>query len=175
MQWLSRAQKCESPNFDDRPANTKVDMLVIHSISLPPAEYGNDYVEQFFQNQLNPGDHAYFQEIAGLKVSSHFYIKRGGLVIQFVPLAKRAWHAGASRWQGQDQCNDFSIGIEMQGCDEQAFAELQYLSLIDLTKEIQSHFPDITKERIVGHSDIAPGRKTDPGPNFDWQRLLGNL
>jgi len=175
LEWLSRAKKCESPNFDDRPENTQVDMLVIHSISLPPAEYGNDYVEQLFQNSLDPGEHKYFEEISDLKVSAHFFIKRDGQIIQFVSLDKRAWHAGVSSWQGQEKCNDFSIGIELEGCDEEEYTDFQYSSLTDLTKQIQSHFPKIAKERIVGHSDIAPGRKTDPGPRFDWERFLGAL
>lgn len=175
MSWLSCANRIESPNCDDRPEGQVVDLLVIHSISLPPGQYGVDYVEQFFQNCLNPNDHEYFQEIKDLKVSSHLYIRRDGRVVQFVPFDKRAWHAGASVWQGRDRCNDYSIGIELEGCDDDEFTESQYNSLIKITKEIQAQFPEITDNRIVGHSDIAPDRKTDPGPCFNWDRYLNNL
>ncbi len=175
MQWLENVEIVESPNCEERPPGSEVDLLVIHNISLPPGIYGGEYVEQLFQNCLDPGEHPYFAEIADNPVSSHLYIKRTGRVIQFVPLANRAWHAGASEWKGRENCNDFSIGIELEGCDDQEFTDDQYEALVTLTKDIQSIYPAITKERIVGHSDIAPGRKTDPGPCFDWQRFLAEI
>ncbi len=175
MQWLENVEIVESPNCEERPPGSEVDLLVIHNISLPPGIYGGEYVEQLFQNCLDPGEHPYFAEIADNPVSSHLYIKRTGRVIQFVPLANRAWHAGASEWKGRENCNDFSIGIELEGCDDQEFTGDQYEALVTLTKDIQSIYPAITKDRIVGHSDIAPGRKTDPGPCFDWQRFLAEI
>ena len=175
MQWLENVRVVESPNYEDRPGNAEVDLLVIHNISLPPGKYGGDFVEQLFLNCLNPEAHPYFAEIADVRVSSHLYIKRSGEVIQFVPLAKRAWHAGTSNWCGRENCNDFSIGIELEGCDEQPFTDAQYDALIAMTGHIQAIYPAITKDRIVGHSDIAPDRKTDPGPCFDWQRFLAEI
>ena len=145
-------------------------MLVLHGISLPPGKYEHDYVEQFFQNRLNAAAHPYFKEIAHLKVSAHLYIRRDGVLVQFVPLSLRAWHAGASSWQGRDRCNDYSIGIELSGCDEQAYTEQQYRALCAVTRQIQAAYPNISDDRVVGHSDIAPGRKTDPGPCFDWEK-----
>ena len=170
MDWLNQATRLLSPNCDHRPADTGIDMLVIHSISLPPGEYEHDYVEQFFQNRLDSSAHPYFKEIEELKVSAHLYIRREGRVIQFVPLGMRAWHAGVSSWQGRDKCNDFSIGIELAGCDEEEYTADQYVSLCGVTKQIQAAYPDISEDRILGHSDIAAGRKTDPGPCFDWER-----
>jgi N-acetyl-anhydromuramoyl-L-alanine amidase len=175
MQWLENVRVVESPNCEDRPEGVEVDLLVIHNISLPPEKFGGDFVEQFFLNCLNPKTHHYFAEIADVRVSSHFYIKRNGEVIQFVPLEKRAWHAGASEWQGRENCNDFSIGIELEGCDKQPFTDEQYAALTSLTKQVRTVYPAIAKDRIVGHSDIAPGRKTDPGPCFDWQRFLAGI
>jgi len=173
--WLEHVNVIESPNCEDRPVGAEIDLLVIHHISLPPGKYGEDFVEQFFLNCLNPTAHPYFAEIADVRVSSHLYIKRSGKVIQFVPLVKRAWHAGVSAWQGRENCNDFSIGIELEGCDEKPFTDAQYDALTTMTEQIRTIYPAITKDRIVGHSDIAPGRKTDPGPCFDWQRYLGAL
>lgn len=175
MTWLQGVRHIESPNYDERPDDQLVDLLVIHSISLPPGEYGGQYVEQFFQNCLDTSQHLYFEEICKLRVSSHLFIKRDGEVIQFVPLDKRAWHAGVSFWQGRERCNDFAIGIELEGCDSDAFTDEQYQALADLTKEIQKLYSGISKDRVVGHSDIAPGRKTDPGPMFDWDRYLSSL
>lgn len=166
--WLPGASRIESPNCDARPAGMPVRLIVIHSISLPPGEFGGDGIERLFANRLDPAAHPYYQTIHQLRVSAHFLIRRDGRVIQFVPCALRAWHAGASSWHGTERCNDFSIGIEMEGCEERAFEAPQYDALARLVAAIRRSF-DI--EGIVGHSDIAPGRKTDPGPLFDWQLL----
>jgi AmpD protein len=163
------ARKVLSPNFDERPAGVPIDALVIHAISLPPGQYGDTYVEQFFCNQLEKEAHPYFSEISEIKVSSHFYIRRNGELVQFVPVHKRAWHAGASCCMGREAVNDFSIGIELEGCDDDTFEEAQYLTLIELTQMLISALPTLSTEHIFGHADIAPGRKTDPGPGFDWQ------
>ena len=173
--WIENAKQVPSPNWDERPAGTRVNLLVIHNISLPPEEFGGPWIEQLFQNELDPDQHPYFSEIADLCVSAHCLIRRDGELIQFVPLDKRAWHAGTSCYCDQNNCNDFSIGIELEGSDNQAFTEEQYQRLAELTKTIQQRYPDITKNRIVGHSDIAPGRKTDPGPYFDWHKYLEML
>jgi len=156
-----------SPNFDERPAGCAISLLVIHNISLPPDEFGGDGVAELFTNKLDPEAHSYYRTIHGLKVSSHFYIRRTGETIQFVPCEKRAWHAGESCWQDRGRCNDFSIGIELEGSDSQPFTDSQYRALVELTLELQKAYPI---EHIAGHSDIAPGRKTDPGPCFDWER-----
>lgn len=156
-----------SPNWDERPPGTQVDLLVIHAISLPPGKFGGPAVSALFTNCLDPEAHPYYRDIAGLRVSAHFFIRRDGEVVQFVPCAKRAWHAGLSSWHGRNQCNDFSVGIELEGCDELPFEEAQYEALAALTRALRTRYPIAD---IVGHSDIAPGRKTDPGPFFDWQR-----
>ena len=149
--------------------------IVIHAISLPPKEYGGDYVENFFLNKLKISDHEYFKEIKDLKVSSHLYIKRDGEIIQFVPFDKRAWHAGESSFNGEFDCNDFSIGIELEGSDCDNFTDHQYQVLIDVTKQLMNEYPDVKKNSIKGHSDIAPGRKTDPGDRFEWTRYLSKI
>jgi AmpD protein len=156
-----------SPNFDARP-NTVIDMIVIHNISLPPCEYGGKGVIELFTNQLDPQAHPYYAEIHTLKVSSHFFIRRNGSLIQFVSCLARAWHAGASKWQGRERCNDFSVGIELEGSDVDQFEAAQYTTLIQLIQALQQQHPI---KHVVGHSDIAPGRKTDPGPYFDWQSV----
>lgn len=166
---LASATYIASPNHNERPLNTIVDLLVIHSISLPPGEFGGDFIERLFTNQLDSTAHPYFEEIAHLKVSSHVLIRRDGEVIQFVPFDKRAWHAGQSIFQGRENCNDFSIGIELEGADTVPYQPVQYQKLVQLTNTIMQAYPAITKDRIVGHSDIAPGRKTDPGAAFDWK------
>lgn len=170
--WLSdatpRFRRLPSPNFDPRPAGMTVELLVIHNISLPPDEFGGPGVEQLFTNTLDPDEHPYYAEIQGLKVSAHFFIRRDGSLLQFVSCLERAWHAGASQWQGRERCNDFSIGIELEGCDSQPFEEAQYETLGRLTAALRAAYP---LRALVGHSDIAPGRKTDPGPCFDWSRL----
>ncbi len=149
---------------------TRVDLLVIHGVSLPPGEFGGPWIDALFQNRLDPQAHPYFGPIAGLKVSSHLLIRRDGELIQYVDLTKRAWHAGVSSFQGRERCNDFSIGIELEGTDDLPYASSQYQVLAEVSRTILTRFPAITPDRIVGHSDIAPGRKTDPGPAFDWER-----
>ncbi|MFY0676173.1 MAG: 1,6-anhydro-N-acetylmuramyl-L-alanine amidase AmpD [Neptuniibacter sp.] len=173
--WLDGVEIVPSPNCNERPDTEDVSLLVIHNISLPPRKYGGGYVQKFFQNQLPVADDPYFAEISDLQVSAHFLIERDGAVTQFVPLTQRAWHAGISTFSCRENCNDFSVGIELEGCDEEPFSDEQYRSLCVLTEKIRSVYPAITSERIVGHSDIAPGRKTDPGPCFDWQRYLDGL
>lgn len=161
---------CPSPNHDQRPDNTEISLLVIHNISLPPGEFGGPWIQDLFLNQLDPRQHPYFQEIAQLQVSAHMLIRRDGTLIQFVPLDQRAWHAGISCFQNQERCNDFSIGIELEGCDETDFTDVQYEVLAATTRSIQILYPAIGNDHIVGHNDIAPGRKTDPGPCFDWDK-----
>jgi len=160
-----------SPNCDDRPQG-EIELLVIHNISLPPGEYGGDGVRQLFTNTLNEAEHPYYETVAGLKVSAHFLVRRDGAIIQFVPCIKRAWHAGESCWQGLTCCNDFSLGIELEGSDEVPFTDLQYDALTQLTMVLRAAYPI---RGIAGHSDIAPLRKTDPGPCFDWRRYLSGL
>lgn len=172
---VSQAKFISSPNHDERPAGTAIDVLVIHNISLPPGQFGGPYIEQLFTNRLNPADHSYFEGISDLKVSAHFLIRRDGELIQFVPTNKRAWHAGISEFCGREKCNDFTIGIELEGCDDQAFEDIQYEVLTRLSRLIQSAYPGIKGDNIVGHSDIAPGRKTDPGPYFDWEKFKSEL
>lgn len=169
--WLQAVDIVHSPNFDARPENTKISLVVIHGISLPPGKFGGGYIQQFFCNQLDVGAHDCFQQIADMGVSAHCLIERNGNVVQFVSFLHRAWHAGVSSWQGVEACNDFSIGIELEGTDELAYADAQYERLGELIESLKYRFPDITNDRICGHSDVAPGRKTDPGPAFDWQRL----
>jgi AmpD protein len=162
----------ESPNQDERPDREEPTLLVVHSISLPPGEYGGDAIERFFTNCLDPAAHPYFREIGSLKVSSHFLVRRDGALIQFVPTGRRAWHAGVSRWRGRERCNDFSIGVELEGVDDAPFAETQYATLIQLVRTLRARH---ALRDIAAHSDIAPGRKTDPGPFFDWRRVLAAL
>jgi N-acetyl-anhydromuramoyl-L-alanine amidase len=162
----------DSPNRDERPPHTEVTLVVIHSISLPPGRYGGDEVERLFTNCLDPDAHPYFREICALKVSSHFLVRRDGGVVQFVAPQKRAWHAGVSSWRGRERCNDFSIGIELEGAEEERFAPVQYTALTRLIRDLRARFP---LRDIAAHSDVAPGRKTDPGPHFDWARLLTSL
>lgn len=164
-----------SPNMDDRPADAEINLLVIHSISLPPGEFGGNSIAQLFTNSLSPDEHPYFREIHQLEVSAHVLIKRDGSITQFVPFDKRAWHAGASCYQGKERCNDFSIGIELEGTDTGPFENSQYETLVELVRALCEHYPSITVQRIAGHSDIAPGRKTDPGSGFDWNRLSSLL
>lgn len=170
---LSGARWCPSPNYNARPVSvvdtcTVVDALVIHNISLPPNEFDNGYIEQFFCNQLDCSIHPYFNEIKGMEVSSHLLIKRDGETVQFVAFNHRAWHAGVSELEGKGNCNDFSIGIELEGADDIDYEDIQYQVLAHITLALQKAYPAIITSRIVGHSDIAPGRKTDPGPAFNW-------
>lgn len=168
---LRTAHYLLSPHRDKRPEHMPIDMIVIHGISLPPGEFGGGFVQPFFQGQLNPNLHPYFMTIASLKVSAHLFIERKGSVTQFVPFTERAWHAGDSVFQGRTRCNDFSIGIELEGTDDQPYDPRQYNTLFHLIPLLITAFPAITLERIVGHSEIAPGRKTDPGSYFDWAYL----
>ena len=168
--WLSGAVRVLSPNSDERPADQAVDLLVIHSISLPPGEYGGPYIDQLFTNTLDPNRHSYFPQLMGLRVSSHLLIRRDGRCVQYVPFTRRAWHAGVSSFEGRSACNDFSIGVELEGTDQDPYTDAQYATLVASTRCLMDAFPHITPQRIVGHSDIAPGRKTDPGPAFDWDR-----
>jgi AmpD protein len=166
--WLSAARRLPSPNCDARPAGTAIELIVIHNISLPPGVFDGDAVIDLFTNRLDWDAHPYYQEIRGLKVSAHFFIRRDGALIQFVPCTLRAWHAGVSSWQARDCCNDFSIGIELEGSDDLPFTEAQYATLAPLLQLLRQAYPI---RAVVGHSDIAPGRKTDPGPHFAWQRI----
>ena len=168
--WLTGFQHHPSPNVDARPPGADIDLLVIHNISLPPDEFGGDWIDAFFLNRLDPSAHPYFASIAGMRVSAHLLIRRDGALIQYVPCEQRAWHAGLSCFQGRERCNDYSIGIELEGSDRIPFTDAQYRALADCTQRLQIRYPAITHERITGHSDIAPGRKTDPGPAFDWGR-----
>ena len=166
--WHPGASVVPSPNFDQRPEGVEIDLIVIHSISLPPGQYGGEGIEQLFTNQLNADEHPYYAQIAGLKVSSHFLIKRDGALVQFVPVAQRAWHAGVSNWQGRERCNDFSIGIELEGDDDTPFEMAQYQTLQGLLKSLVDLWPI---KAITSHAHIAPVRKTDPGPCFDWTHV----
>jgi len=157
-----------SPNFDDRPEGADIDLLVIHAISLPPEQFGGPGVEELFTNCLNPDAHPYYAAIASVRVSAHFFVRRDGSLIQFVSCLQRAWHAGVSQWQGRQRCNDFSIGIELEGSDSRPFTDAQYATLRPLVDTLRAAY---SLNAIVGHSDIAPGRKTDPGPCFDWTRI----
>lgn len=170
--FIDGARFIASPHFDERPPGTRIDLLVIHAISLPPGEFGGPGVIEFFSGRFDPAAHPYYAAIAELKVSAHFLIRRDGDVIQFVACGARAWHAGESMWRGRQRCNDFSIGIEVEGADDVPFEDIQYSVLADLTRALKSEYPIV---EIVGHSDIAPGRKTDPGPEFDWKRYRALL
>ena len=161
-----------SPNCDERPAGTVIDLLVVHAISLPPGQFGSDAIEALFTNRLDPSAHPYFATIAGLRVSAHFLVRRDGAIVQFVPCVKRAWHAGVSSWDGRERCNDFSIGVELEGADDAPFEEAQYASLTALTDALAASYP---LRAVAGHSDVAPGRKTDPGPCFDWARFRAGI
>lgn len=166
--WLIGARRIDSPNADERPAGTETSLIVIHNISLPPGKFGGDDIADLFTNRLDPAAHPYYAGIAQLRVSAHFLIRRRGELLQFVPCDRRAWHAGVSTWQGRERCNDFSIGIELEGTDDRPFTQAQYRRLAALIRKLRRTYPVVD---MVGHSDIAPGRKTDPGPYFDWSRL----
>jgi AmpD protein len=168
--WCNGVRHCPSPNFNQRPLG-EVSVLVIHNISLPPGQFGTGKVQAFFQNRLSADEHPYFASIASMKVSAHFFIEREGAISQFVSCNERAWHAGQSCFAKRENCNDFSLGIELEGTDDLPFTAAQYAALIELVQQLQAAYPAITLERICGHSDIAPGRKTDPGPAFDWHYM----
>ena len=170
--WLSGVRRVASPNQDARTLGTSIELLVIHNISLPPNVYGGDAIERFFTNELDHSEHPYYEQLKGVRVSSHFLVRRDGQIVQFVACNKRAWHAGVSTWRGRSRCNDFSIGIELEGSDFEPFTERQYTVLARLTRRLKRAYPIVD---IVGHSDIAPERKTDPGPFFDWGRYVAQL
>jgi AmpD protein len=166
--WCRDARRCPSPNFNARPDGVSIELLVIHGISLPSGHYGGPHIEALFLNQLDPDAHSSFASVCDLRVSAHFLIRRDGALVQFVSTRDRAWHAGVSSFEGRSACNDFSIGIELEGCDHEPYEPTQYLTLVALTRELCAAYPEISPARIVGHCDIAPGRKTDPGSSFDW-------
>ncbi|MCW9733462.1 1,6-anhydro-N-acetylmuramyl-L-alanine amidase AmpD [Avibacterium sp. 20-15] len=170
--WLANQKHCPSPHCDLRPDPQDISLLVIHYISLPPEQFGGNYIDAFFQGRLDPAIHPYFDEIKDLRVSAHCLINREGKITQYVSFNDRAWHAGVSCFQGREKCNDFAIGIELEGSNNQPFTEQQYATLTKLTQSIMQHYPKIGKDRIVGHSDISPGRKIDPGQYFDWEKYL---
>ena len=171
---LKNSHQKLSPNCSDRNKN-EISLLVIHNISLPPGQFGGSYIDEFFCNKLDFDQHEFFAELKELKVSSHLLIKRGGEIVQYVPFNMQAWHAGESSFEGRDQCNEFSIGIELEGSDHEKFTDLQYQALFETTRELLKTYPQMNAKRIVGHSDIAPERKTDPGPHFDWTQFRSKL
>lgn len=168
---LEGARQCPSPNFDARPVGAEIELVVVHGISLPPGEFGGPWIDALFTNALDADTHDYFRGICHLKVSAHLLITRAGEIVQYVPFTQRAWHAGQSCYAGRGACNDFSIGIELEGTDDAPYADRQYTTLARVIRALMAAYPGIGPERIVGHSDIAPGRKTDPGPAFDWAHL----
>jgi len=173
--WLQPVEVVRSPNYDARPEFSKIKLVVVHGISLPPGEFGGGYIQQFFSNQLDASGHEYFAEIAEMRVSAHCLIERGGHIIQFVSFLDCAWHAGVSSWRGEEACNQFSIGIELEGTDELAYSDVQYIELARLIQCLRAYYPEIEADSLCGHCDIAPGRKTDPGPSFDWNRLRESM
>ncbi|OOF66970.1 1,6-anhydro-N-acetylmuramyl-L-alanine amidase AmpD [Rodentibacter sp. Ppn85] len=173
--WFTDCRQILSPHFDERLDSEDISLLVIHYISLPPEQFGGGYIDDFFQGKLDPKLHPYFEEIHQMRVSAHCLIDRHGIITQYVNFNDRAWHAGISSFEGRERCNDFSIGIELEGSNEQPFTDAQYESLQRLTKCIMAAYPNITQNRIVGHSDISPGRKIDPGQYFDWERYLSGI
>lgn len=171
----SPVRRVVSPNCDERPPGCRPEVVIIHAISLPPGVYAGRSVERFFTNRLDPDEHPYFREIASLAVSAHLFVRRDGELIQFVPVRMRAWHAGVSRCLGRESVNDFSIGIELEGCDDESFTRAQYDGLAALIAALRVDWPHLRSDRLFGHADIAPGRKTDPGPYFDWKALHERL
>lgn len=173
--WLDGALRLLSPNCSERPDPADISLLVIHNISLPPGEFGGPHIDELFCNRLDPAVHPYFAGVCHLRVSSHLLVRRDGSVVQYVPFDRKAWHAGRSIFAGREECNEFSIGIELEGTDELPFSEQQYQSLSGITAALLQHYPGLSLDRITGHSDIAPGRKTDPGPCFDWEHFRSAL
>ena len=173
--WLRGAMRVPSPNCSERPDPRDISLLVIHNISLPPGQFGGPHIDELFCNRLDPAGHPYFAGICELRVSSHLLIRRDGGLVQYVPFDRKAWHAGRSVFEGRAECNEFSIGIELEGTDDTEFTAIQYKRLAEITRLLLRHYPGITAARITGHSDIAPGRKTDPGPCFDWARYRRSL
>jgi len=172
---LREARQVPSPNCDARPDETEAELIVIHNISLPPQQFGGPFIDALFSNTLDPDAHPYFAEIHQLQVSSHLLIRRDGELVQYVPFHMRAWHAGISSYQGRERCNDFSIGIELEGGDEVPYEARQYAVLAEVIAALEAAYPSLSRKRMVGHSDIAPGRKTDPGPAFEWDTLYAKL
>ncbi len=170
--WIKNIRQCRSPNFDQRPQNELIRLIVIHCIALPPEHYGGNDIEAFFCNKLDASKHPFFEEIKDLKVSAHLLIKRTGELIQFVSFNDRAWHAGVSCYKGQERCNDFSIGIELEGSDKSPYTHEQYHVLNKVIGSLLETYPELTRDNIVGHNEIAPGRKTDPGDFFEWDKIL---
>ncbi|HUN26591.1 MAG TPA: 1,6-anhydro-N-acetylmuramyl-L-alanine amidase AmpD [Steroidobacteraceae bacterium] len=168
---IARVRQVLSPHFDERPSGTTVDLIVVHGISLPPGEYGGAWIDRFFTGALPASAHAYFREIAGMRVSAHVLVRRTGEIVQYVAFDKRAWHAGLSAYRGRAPCNDFSIGIELEGTDEEPYTDAEYERLAALIGALLTAYPTLSRDRIAGHSEVAPDRKTDPGPSFDWERL----
>lgn len=168
--WSAQARRVPSPNYDERPAGSSPELVVVHAISLPPDQFGGAGIEELFTNCLAPDGHPYYRDIHALRVSAHFLIRRDGELLQFVSCDARAWHAGVSLWLGRERCNDFSIGIELEGSDHQPFESAQYDRLNSLLRDLVRRYPLLRS--VAGHSDIAPGRKTDPGPHFDWSRVV---
>lgn len=169
--WLDTARRLPSPNCDDRPAGVAPELLVVHGISLPPGEFGGPWIDALFTNSLPPDGHPYFAQLAALRVSAHVLVRRDGEIVQYVPFHRRAWHAGASSWHGRGNCNDFSVGIELEGTDTRAYEQAQYAALARLAATLCRAYATLSLDRMVGHSDVAPGRKTDPGIAFDWPLL----
>jgi AmpD protein len=169
--WIEGVRRVHSPNCDDRPHAEDVSLVVVHGISLPPGEFGGPWIERLFCNDLPPGADPYFAKIEGLKVSAHVLVDRAGTLTQFVPFNLRAWHAGVSEYRGRSACNDFSVGIELEGADDVPYTDAQYDALAALIKALRRAYPKLRGTEVVGHSDISPGRKTDPGAAFDWPRL----
>ena len=170
--WLNEALRCFSPNFNARPNEEDISLIVIHCISLPPWEFGCHYIDDLFCNRLNPSQHPYFETIATLQVSAHLLIRREGKCVQYVPFNQRAWHAGASEYEGRENCNDFSIGIELEGTETQNYTPAQYACLNRVIDALLNAYPRLSRQRMTGHSDIAPRRKTDPGETFDWTQII---
>jgi N-acetyl-anhydromuramoyl-L-alanine amidase len=168
---LREARQLPSPNFDARPPGAGLSLIIVHGISLPPGEYGGPWIDKLFLNQLPPSAHPYFEQVAALKVSSHLLVRRDGDIVQYVSFNDRAWHAGRSHFEGREACNDFSIGIELEGTDDQAYTDRQYVKLAAVVRSLCRAYPTLHPQRVVGHSDVAPGRKTDPGAAFDWPRI----
>jgi AmpD protein len=169
--WLDGTRRLESPNCDERPPGIQPELIVVHGISLPPGEFGGPWIDALFTNSLPPEQHPYFAQVADLRVSAHALVRRDGEVVQYVPFGRRAWHAGQSRWMGRERCNDFSVGIELEGTDARAYEPAQYAALARLFAALCRAYPTLSPARVVGHSDVAPGRKSDPGIAFDWPLL----
>lgn len=172
---IAPARQVVSPNYDERPVGSELELIVIHNISLPPQEYGGPWIDALFTNTLDPDAHPYFAEIHQLRVSSHLLIRRDGELVQYVPFHRRAWHAGVSQFEGRERCNDFSVGIELEGSDEEPYEPVQYQVLAEVIATLEQAYPALSRHRLAGHSDIAPGRKSDPGPAFVWNRLYAAL